>query len=154
MLCFALTYKEIQRYWCGSAAFKPPLFLLISRLPYQVQIEEATRTIVITGSGEGITDDTLNLIAGLRDTFREHRGYNLLYDSSAMSIASSPNDMMRVATALFEESETAFGRIAVVVPEVREGLARIFAALAHPHGVSANVFTHAADARRWLGIDR
>jgi hypothetical protein len=121
-------------------------------LPYQVQIEDATRTIVITGSGQGTTADTLDLIARMRQTFREHRGFNLLYDSSAMNIASSPNDMMRVATALFEESETAFGRIAIVVPEVREELARIFAALAHPHGVSANVFQHVADARRWLGI--
>jgi hypothetical protein len=123
-------------------------------LPYHVQIEDSTRTIVITGTGHGTTADTLDLIAGLRPTLREYRGFNLLYDSSAMDIASNPNDMMRVATALFEESETAFGRIAVVVPEVREELARIFAALAHPHGVSANVFTHVADARRWLGIAR
>jgi hypothetical protein len=122
------------------------------RLPYQVEIEVDARTIVITGSGQATTADTLELIAGMRHTFREHRGFNLLYDSSAMDIASNANDMMRVATALFEESETAFGRIAIVVPEVREELARIFAALAHPHGVSANVFQHTADARRWLGI--
>ena len=44
--------------------------------------------------------------------------------------------------------------MAIVVPENREWLARIFAALAHPHGVAANVFTHVIDARRWLGIER
>jgi hypothetical protein len=132
-----------------NGSFSFPLNL---RLPYRVDIEEATRTIVITGSGQATTADTLQLIAGMRDTFREHRGFNLLYDSSAMDITSSANDMLRVATALFEESETAFGRIAIVVPEVREELARIFAALAHPHGVSTNVFQHPADARRWLGI--
>jgi hypothetical protein len=122
-------------------------------LPYQVRVEEHLRTIVISGFGSGTTADTLKLISDQRDTFREHAGFNLIYDSSALQIDSSPADMMQVATALFEQNGSYFGRIAVVVPESREALARIFAALAHPHGVNTNVFTNLADAHRWLGID-
>jgi hypothetical protein len=122
-------------------------------LSYQVSVEETTRTIVITGFGSGTTADTLELIASQRDTFRDHAGFNLIYDSTALQIDSSPTDMMQVATALFEQNGSYFGRIAVVVPESREALARMFAALAHPHGVNTNVFTNVTDARRWLGIE-
>ena len=122
-------------------------------LPYQVKVEQATRTIVIIGTGEGTTADTLQLIRDSDPIFREHAGFNLLYDASELQIESNPTDMLKVATALFEQSETAFGRIAVVVPESREPLARMFAALANPHGINANVFTHLADARKWLAID-
>ena len=121
-------------------------------MPYDVRIEEASRTIVITGTGSGTTADTLALIAGEQQTFRDHPGFNLLYDSSAMTIESSPADMIAVANALFAPNGATFGRIAVVVPHSREALARIFAALAHPHGISANVFSDAVDARRWLGV--
>jgi hypothetical protein len=123
-------------------------------LPYTVFIDEPNRTIAIKGIGRGTTADTLQLIADQAETFREHAGFNLLYDTSELDIESNPTDMMAVAKALFESSETAFGRIAVVVPESREWLARIFTALAHPHGFNANVFTQISDARRWLGIER
>jgi hypothetical protein len=109
---------------------------------------------VITGFGNGTTADTLQLISDQRDTFREHSGFNLIYDSSALHIDSSSADMMNVATALFEQNGSYFGRIAIVVPESREPLARMFAALAHPHGVNTNVFTNLPDARKWLGIER
>lgn len=107
---------------------------------------------MITGFGQGTTADTIHLITTARDVFRKHTGYNLLYDSSALDIDSNPTDMMKVANALFEESGALLGRMAIVVPESRAHLARIFAALAHPHGVNTNVFTHQSDARRWLGI--
>jgi hypothetical protein len=123
-------------------------------LIYTVFIDEPNRTIAIKGAGNATTADTLELISTQQQTFREHAGFNLLYDTTEMEIDSSPADMVAVATALFEQSETAFGRIAVVVPESREGLARIFTALAHPHGFNANVFTHISDARSWLGLDR
>ena len=71
-----------------------------------------------------------------------------------LQIDSNPNDMMLVARALFEQSVAVIGRMAIVVPENREYLARIIAALAHPHGVNANGFTHESDARKWLGVER
>lgn len=123
-------------------------------MPYEVRVEHKTRTIVITGFGSGTTADTLELIASQHATFREHPGFNLIYDSSALQIDSSPTDMLRVATALFEENGSYFGRIALVVPESREALARMFAALAHPHSITTNVFTNLPDAHRWLGIER
>ena len=123
-------------------------------MPYTVEIDQPTRTIVITGSGQGTTADTLELIRGLKDTIREHAGYHLLYDSRQLEIDSNPNDMMKVATALFEEGQAVLGRMALVVPEKRAGLARIFSALAHPHGVNVNVFTHLSDARDWLRGER
>ena len=123
-------------------------------MSYHVFIDEPNRTIAIKGTGAGTTADTLELIASQHQTFRDHAGFNLLYDTTEMEIASSPADMMTVAKALFETSETAFGRIAVVVPPSREELARIFSALAHPHGFNTNLFTQLSDARRWLGIDR
>ncbi len=123
-------------------------------LTYHTTIDDKSRTIVIKGTGRGTTADTLRLIAQNEQNFRQHAGFNLLYDSSEMEIDSNPGDMLKVATALFENSPTTFGRVAVVVPESRAGLASIFTALAHPHGVNANVFTNVADARRWLGIDR
>lgn len=122
------------------------------RLAYEVRIEIANRTIVVTGTGAATTADTIQLIADQQHAFLEHPGFNLLYDSSQMDIESSPADMLKVAKALFEDTKTTFGRIALVVPESRMALAAIFSALANPHGISANVFTHTADARRWLGI--
>ncbi len=119
-----------------------------------MSIEADTRTIVIQGSGQGTTADTIQLITDTREIFREHTGFNLLYNSSILEIDSNPADMMQVATALFEQSGALIGRMAIVVPESRQHLARIFTALAHPHGVSANVFTHESDARKWLGIGR
>ena len=121
-------------------------------MPYEVTIDAKARTIVITGHGRGSTAETLQLIADQQQTFREHAGFHLLYDSSAMEIDSSAIDMVKVAETLFQ-APVSFGRIAVVVPQSRELLARIFAALAHPHGVKADVFSHVTDARRWLGRD-
>lgn len=126
----------------------------MTALPYEVRVEPSARTIVITGFGRGTTADTLQLIAEQRDTFRDNAGFNLIYDSSRLEIDSSPAEMMQVADALFQQNGSYFGRIALVVPESREALARIFAALAHPHGVNTNVFTNLGDARKWLGIDR
>jgi hypothetical protein len=123
-------------------------------LPYEVLIEQTARTIVIRGFGSGTTAETLQLISNNQQTFREHSGFNLIYDSTELQIDSTPADMLQVATALFEQNGSLFGRIAVVVPESREALARMFAALAHPHGVNTNVFTNIADARKWLGIER
>ena len=123
-------------------------------MAYELTIEADTRTIVIKGSGRGTTADTLQLIADTRDIFREHTGFNLLYNSSVLAIDSSPADMMQLATALFEQSGALIGRMAIVVPESRQHLARMFTALAHPHGVNANVFTHESDARKWPGIAR
>lgn len=121
-------------------------------MPYEVQIDASARTIVIIGTGSATTRDTLELIASQQQTFRDHAGFSLLYDTSAMKIESSPADMLKVANALFEQSETAFGRIALVVPESRAQLARMFAALADPHGINTNVFTQVSDAWRWLGV--
>ena len=123
-------------------------------MPYSVVIDQTLRAILIKGTGTGTTADTIELIRSLRDTFSEHVGFNLLYDSSDLDIDSNPADMMKVAKSLFEESHAVIGRMAVVVPEKREELARIFSALAHPYAVDVNVFTHAADARIWLGIER
>lgn len=120
-------------------------------MPYDVWIDEAARAIVVKASGRGSTAETLQLISAQGETFREYAGYSLLYDASELEIDSSPSDMIKVGTALFEGSGAAFGRIAIVVPSSREELARMFTALAHPFGVTANVFTDVADARAWLG---
>jgi hypothetical protein len=58
--------------------------------------------------------------------------------------------MLRVADALFAEAGAMFRRFAIVVPPARVPLANIFAALADPHGVTANVFGDAESAREWL----
>jgi hypothetical protein len=121
-------------------------------LPYEVTIDHDTRTIAIRGYGSGTTAETLQLIADQQDTFRRCAGYNFLYDSSALEIESSPADMMKVADALFAEAGAHFRRFAIVVPDGRLSLARMFTALADPHGVDANVFVYLDDARRWLGI--
>ena len=123
-------------------------------MPYSIQIDQTLRAILVKGTGTGTTADTIELIRSLRSTFSEHAGFSLLYDSTNLDIDSNPADMMKVAKTLFEEGNAVIGRMAVVVPERREELARIFSALAHPHGVDVNVFTHVSDARRWLGIER
>lgn len=115
-------------------------------------VDHGTRTIAVKGFGRGTTADTLELIEAQRDTFRNCPGYNFLYDSSELDIASSAADMMQVAEALFGPNGTAFRRFAIVVPPSRIGLARIFTALAHPFGVNANVFDDVRDALEWLGI--
>jgi hypothetical protein len=120
---------------------------------YEVSIDTKTRTIAIRGTGSGTTADTLELIQSQLETFRDHPGFNLLYDSSGLDIESSSSDMLKVAEALFQKGAAHFGRIAVVVPERRMDLARIFAALAQTYGINANVFTHPGDAHHWLGID-
>ena len=122
-------------------------------MPYEVSVDEPSRTIVIKGTGTGTTAETLQLIADQRQTFLDHPGFSLLYDSSELQIESSANDMMQVAGALFDNTPVSFRRIAVVIPEHREGLARIFAALAHPHGIGTDVFTSVSDAKFWLGME-
>ena len=123
-------------------------------MSYEISVATDARTIVIRGSGQGNTAETLQLISDSRQLFQQHPGFNMLYDSTALHIDSSPNDMMKVAEALFDPAFAAFGRIAVVVPDDRAWLGRIFTALAHPHGITANVFTHINDAWRWLGVER
>jgi hypothetical protein len=120
-------------------------------VPYQVSVEHDARTIAVRGYGKGTTADTLELIAGVQDTLRDCPGYNFLYDSRELDIASSAQDMMKVAEALFGSRRVDFGRFAIVVPESRIGLARIFTALAYPFGIHANVFGDMRDAREWLG---
>ena len=121
-------------------------------MAYDVTIDNTTRTIAIRGTGSGSTADTLELIESQLQTFRDNPGFNLLYDSSGLDIESSSSDILKVAEALFQKGVAHFGRIAVVVPERRADLARIFAALAQTHGINANVFTHLTDAEQWLGI--
>ena len=120
--------------------------------PYTWQIDHEACTILVEGRGAGTTADTLQLIAALQETLRECAGYRFLYDSVELHIESSPTDMMQVAEALFGRSRASFDRFAIVVPQARVQLARMFTALAHPHGINANVFTDRNDARRWLGL--
>lgn len=121
-------------------------------MPYDVIIDHDTRTILVRGTGVGSTAETLSLIASQAETFRTCPGYNFLYDAGELQIASSPADMITVADALFGEASAKFRKFAIVVPESRVQLARIFTALAHPHGVDANVFADVSDARAWLGL--
>lgn len=124
--------------------------LELPREAYAVEVDAVARVIVITGRGRATTEDTVALIARHRQTFRDHAGYGVIYDSAALDIESSAPDMVRVAGALFSEGGSHFGRFAVVVPERRAGLAMMFAALAQTHGIQANVFRDLADARRWV----
>ena len=121
-------------------------------MPYEWGIDHASRVIHVRGRGEGTTADTLRLIEQLRDHLRTHADYDFLYDSLELRIQSSPADMMQVANALFRDLGVRFRRFAIVVPPGRVGLARIFAALAHPFGVSANVFADVESARDWLAV--
>lgn len=120
-------------------------------MPYEVTVEHDARTIAVRGFGQGTTADTLDLIASMRETLEACPGYNFLYDSRDLEVVSSAQDMMKVAEALFGSNRLRFGRFAIVVPDSRIGLARIFTALAHPFGIHANVFGDARDAREWLG---
>lgn len=122
-------------------------------MPYRVDIDHSSRTIAVTGFGRGNTADTLQLIADQHDTFRDHPGYNLIYDSSALEIESSAVDMMSIAEALFAPATARFRKFAIVVPLGRIQLARIFTALADPYGIDINVFEDLAEARSWLGIE-
>ena len=119
-------------------------------MPYEWRIDHDARTIRVRGFGDGATADTLGLIARLQDSLRECAGYDFLYDSRDLRIESSPADMMRVADGLFGETGAKFRRFAIVVPPARVALARIFAALADPYGVTANVFADVETAQEWL----
>ena len=122
--------------------------------PYTWTIDDSTRTVSVRGRGEGATADTLELIAQLGDELRKRKGYDFVYNSVELRIQSSPADMMRVAQAMFQEAGLRFRRLALVVPASRVGLARIFAALAQPFGVTANVFADEETAREWLAERR
>ena len=121
--------------------------------PYDVSVDAAARMIVIKGAGNATTSQTLELIARDRQTFRDNPGFGVMYDSVELTIDSSATDMVQVANALFAIGSETFGRFAVVVPEKRLQLGMMFTALAQSHGINASVFTQAADARRWLGVD-
>ena len=122
--------------------------------PYSWTIDDSSRTIFVRGRGEGATADTLDLIAQLGDELRGRKGYDFVYNSVELRIQSSPADMMRVANAMFQDAGLRFRRFALVVPAGRVGLARIFAALAQPFGVTANVFADEETALEWLAERR
>ena len=119
-------------------------------MPYDVTVDDAAHIIVVRGYGEGTTADTLRLISDLADTLRRCADYDLIYDSIQLRIQSSPADMVKVANGLFGEAGAVLRRFAIVVPPDRVPLARIFAALADPFGVTADVFCDVASARDWL----
>ena len=119
-------------------------------MPYDWTVDHDSRTIVVRGSGAGTTADTLELIDELREVVRQSPGYDFLYNSLELRIESSPADMIRIANALFRDVGARFRRFAIVVPQSRVTLARIFAALAHPFGITANVFGDEEAARDWL----
>lgn len=121
-------------------------------MAYDVWVDESARTIFIRGSGSATTEDTLRMIGESEQIFRENSGFHVLYDSRNLRIESSSADMMKVAELLFDQMKASFGRFAIVVPEERVAFGRVFCALAHPHGLNANVFTDLDDARKWLGI--
>ena len=123
-------------------------------MPYDHFIDDERRTIVVRGHGRGTTADTLRLIEDLQATLRSREEYDFLYDSTQLEIKSSPTDMMRIAKALFGDAGAKFRRFAIVVPASRLILARIFAALAQPYGVTANVFGDEESAREWLAERR
>lgn len=123
-------------------------------MPYDYTVDDAARIIFVRGYGSGTTADTLQLIRDMQDTLRRCAGYDFIYDSVALQIRSSPLDMMKVANALFGEAGAVLRRFAIVVPESRVPLARIFAALAYPYGVRANVFADTESARQWLAERR
>ena len=123
-------------------------------MPYDWNVDRTTCRFFVRGHGEGTTEDALRLIAEMRDTLRECPDYDVLYDSTELRIHSSPADMMRVANALFRDAGGRFRRFALVVPNARVPLARIFVALAHPFGIMANVFNDADTARDWLAVRR
>ena len=122
--------------------------------PYSWTIDDEKRTVFVRGHGEGVTSDTLELIEQLGAELRIRKGYDFVYDSVQLRIHSSPADMMRVAKAMFEEADLRFRRFAIIVPASRVPLARIFAALAQPFGVTANVFADEDTAREWLAERR
>lgn len=121
--------------------------------PYSVRVEHPLRTIVIKGTGAATTDDTLKLIHDAAPIFAENDGYNVLYDSTGLTIDSSATAMVSVASALFAGSAGPTARFAVVVPQRRAELGMMFTALAQQHGIDACVFTDVMDAWRWLGSD-
>ena len=123
-------------------------------MPYEWTIDHETRTIHVRGFGDGVTADTLALIETLRDEMRGKADYDFVYNSLDLRIKSGPADMMKVAQTLFGDAGARFRRFAIVVPQGRVPLARIFAALAHPFGVTANVFGDEATAREWLAERR
>ena len=121
-------------------------------MPYEWEVDHGNRIIRVRGYGTGVTADTLRLIEELRGLLRDCPDYDFLYDSLELRIDSSPADMMKVANALFSEAGARFRRFAIVVPSQRVTMARIFAALAHPFGVTANVFGDVEAAREWLAV--
>ena len=123
-------------------------------LPYDYSVDRDARTIRVHGYGAGTTAETLQLIEQLQGTLRECEGYDFLYDAVELRIESSPAAMIEVAKALFGEVGAKFRRFAIVVPPARVPLARIFAALAHPWGVTANVFGDVESAQEWLEESR
>jgi hypothetical protein len=122
-------------------------------LSYTVTVDKHSQTIVIKGAGTGSTTNTLQLITDVADTLGQHPGYNMLYDSLELEIDSSPSDMVKVATALFQTA-VRIPRMAVVVPPTRVALAHVFAALANDNKVRANVFTDLNEAWHWLAESR
>ncbi len=122
--------------------------------PYSWTIDDQSRIVFVRGHGEGVTEDTLALIDELGGQLRTRAGYDFVYDSIQLRIQSNPADMIRVANAMFRDANLRFRRFALVVPPGRVPLARIFAALAQPFGVTVNVFADEETAREWLAERR
>ena len=123
-------------------------------MPYDYSVDRDACTIRVLGYGSGTTADALRLIEELQDTLRASEGYDVLYDAVQLQVESSPAAMIQIAKALFGEAGAKFRRFAIVVPPGRVPLARIFAALAHPWGVTANVFGDVESAQEWLAERR
>src|SRR5689334_8819711 len=119
------------------------------KFPYAVSVDHNRRAIVLKGIGPATTDDTLRLISENKPLFMQYVDYNVLYDAVDLQIQSSAADMVRVADALFTDMPP-YGRFAVLVPEDRAQLGRMFTALAETRGTVACVFTDPADAWNWL----
>ena len=118
-------------------------------MPYEWNVDHDACTIRVHGHGQGATADTLALITRMSDVLAECEGYDVLYDSRELQIDSTPGDVLRIAEEIFGPGRR-FRRFAIVVPPARVPLARIFAALADPHGVVANVFDDVETALEWL----
>lgn len=118
--------------------------------PYEIHVEHPARTIVIIGIGVATTADTLQLIETAGHIFSQNKGYNVIYDSTELTIESSAMDMVSVANALFAGIPGPTARFAVVVPARRAQLGMMFTALAKNHGIDACVFTVVTDAWHWL----
>ena len=119
-------------------------------MPYEWSIDHATRIARISGHGDATPADTVRVIEEVRAALPDSARYDLVYNSLDLRIEAGPADVMNGANALFRDAGARFRSVALVVPPSRVTLASIFAALAQPFGISANVFGDEDEARDWL----